>query len=103
VGRAALNRLLIGEAARQPGIQLRFGEACTAVSPADDRLVLNLAPRDAASAAGETAAGQAGPGQTGTLREVSLAPTIATDGAGSAVRASLAARGMIAVREEPLD
>jgi len=113
VGRAALNRLLIGEAARHPGIQLRFGEACTTVSPADDRLVLNPAPRDAASAAGQTAAAQSGPapagpapsgpGQSGTTREVPLAPTIATDGAGSAVRASLAAQGLIAVREEPLD
>src|SRR5690242_12557121 len=68
VGRAALNRLLIAEAARHPGITLRFGEACEAVSPARDLLVLQM-----------------------SRREVPLAPTIAADGAGSAVRASLAA------------
>ena len=78
VGRAALNRLLIDEAARLPGITLRFGEACTSVSPACDRLGLRR-------------------------HAVPLAPTIATDGAGSAVRASLTAQGLVASREEPLD
>ena len=102
VGRAALNRLLIDEAARQPGITLRFGEACAAISPARDRLVLNVAHSDRASAAG--APGQVRtPGQASTVREVPLAPAIATDGAGSAVRASLAAQGLIAVREDLLD
>ena len=105
VGRAALNRLLIDEAARQPGITLRFGEACAAVSPARDRLVLNVVHDDGPAAPGKVgAAAQAGaPGHAGMVREVSLAPTIATDGAGSALRASLAAQGLVAVREEPLD
>ena len=96
VGRAALNRLLIDEVARQPGITLRFGEVCEAVSPARGRLVLNVAR-------GDRAGGVVTPGEAGTRREVALAPTIATDGAGSAVRASLAAQALVAVREEPLD
>ncbi|HEY2590317.1 MAG TPA: NAD(P)/FAD-dependent oxidoreductase, partial [Steroidobacteraceae bacterium] len=96
VGRAALNRLLIDEAAGQPDITLRFGEACEAVSPARDRLVLNVLQGDRAGAVVR-------PGEASARREVSLAPTIATDGAGSAVRASLAAQELVAVREEPLD
>lgn len=95
VGRAALNRVLIGAAARQPGIALHFGETCTAVAPARDLLVLEVA---AGGAAAERSRAPAG-----TAREVPLAPTIATDGAGSAVRASLAAQGLLATREEPLD
>ncbi|MGH8220163.1 MAG: FAD-dependent oxidoreductase [Steroidobacteraceae bacterium] len=82
VGRAALNRLLIVEAARQPGITLRFDEACSSVSLAHDRLALRA---------------------LGVLREVPLAPAIATDGAGSAVRTSLAAQGLLTAREAPLD
>ncbi len=84
VGRAALNRVLIEECARRSGITLRFSEACAAVSLTRNRLVMREAGRE-------------------RRREVSLAPTIATDGSGSAVRASLAAQGLVAAREEPLD
>jgi kynurenine 3-monooxygenase len=84
VGRAALNRVLIEEAARLPGVTFHFGQSCSQVDPARD--VLTLADR----LSGETLA-------------VPLAPTIATDGAGSAVRASLAAGGYLSVREEPLE
>lgn len=72
VGRAALNRVLIEDAARWPTVALRFDEARSPVS-------------------------------LGREREPALAPIIATDGAGSAVRASLAAQGLISSREEPLD
>jgi len=40
---------------------------------------------------------------SGALHESALTPTIATDGAGSAVRASLAAAGLVSVHEEWLD
>lgn len=88
IGRGALNRLLIDEAARQAGITLRFGETCGSVSPARDRLVLHRL--------------RARP-EPGAAQEVPLAPTLATDGAGSAVRASLAAQGLVASHEEALD
>ncbi|MGH8261660.1 MAG: FAD-dependent oxidoreductase, partial [Steroidobacteraceae bacterium] len=72
IGRGALNRLLIEEAARHADITLRFAHACAGVP-------------------------------IGRESEAPLTPTIAADGAGSAVRASLAAQGLITVREEPLD
>lgn len=84
VSRADLNRALITAAAATPGVELRFGQQCLGVAPAYDTLLL----RDTASGAGYAAA---------------LGPTIATDGAGSAVRHSLAANGLIGVREERLD
>jgi len=82
IGRAALNRLLIGAAAREPDVTLRFGESCVSVSPARNTLAVRRAA---------------------TTREVPLAPTFATDGAASAVRSSLIAQGLAAVREESLD
>ncbi|HYM43968.1 MAG TPA: FAD-dependent monooxygenase, partial [Steroidobacteraceae bacterium] len=84
VGRADLNRILIEEALRHPGVTLRFSQQALSADVAGDRLRL----RDLAG---------------GAEREVALAPTIATDGAGSALRASLAAAGLLAVREEWLD
>jgi len=42
-------------------------------------------------------------GDSGREYQVPLGPTIATDGAGSAVRASLAAAGLVRVREDWLD
>ena len=84
VGRGALHRLLIEEAARFPGVTLRFGEICEGVS-------------------GESAALDVRDARSGHRREVPCAPTIAADGAGSAVRASLERRGSIRTREEPLD
>ena len=84
VGRADLNRLLIEEALRHPNVTVRFNQQCTGVDPGNNRLRL----RDAAS---------------GREYELELAPAIATDGAGSAVRTSLAAAGLATVHEHWLD
>src|SRR5439155_1072608 len=72
VGRAALNRVLIEEAARHAGVSVRFNQLCLGAEVGRDRLRF----RDEAS---------------GALHESALTPTIAADGAGSVVRASLAA------------
>jgi kynurenine 3-monooxygenase len=88
VGRAALNRLLIEEAAREPAVSLHFGESC-----------VGLAQNGPEGALGGLAL--SGPG--GVRTETAPTATVATDGAGSAVRAALAARGIASVREEPLD
>jgi len=84
VERAALNRLLIEEALRFPGLALRFNTLCNGADVPGDALQLH----DAAS---------------GRDYHAPLTPTIATDGAGSAVRASLQRAGLASVREEPLD
>ncbi|HLY51819.1 MAG TPA: NAD(P)/FAD-dependent oxidoreductase [Steroidobacteraceae bacterium] len=84
VGRADLNRLLIDQAVRHPGVTVHFSQQALDADPSRDRLRL----RDLTS---------------GAEREVALTPTIATDGAGSAVRASLAAAGLVGVREDWLD
>ncbi len=84
VGRGELNRVLIEEAVRHPRVTVAFNQQCLGADPS--RNVLRL--RDQL---------------TGSEREVTLTPTIATDGAGSAVRSSLAARGLMTVREEWLD
>jgi len=83
VARAALNRLLIEEAARYPTVTLHFYQAGAEL---DARGTLRL--RDAAS---------------GRLYDAPPVPTIAADGAGSAVRSSLSDAGLVAVREELLD
>lgn len=84
VGRADLNRVLIEEALRHANVTLRFNQQCTGVDTSANRLRLR-----------ETT--------SGAEQEVDLAPAIATDGAGSAVRASLAAAGLVTVREQWLD
>ena len=84
VGRADLNRVLIEAAARHAGVRVHFSQQCLGV----DLPAGQLALRDLAS---------------GREHSVPLAPTIAADGAGSAVRTSLAARGLLQVREEWLD
>jgi kynurenine 3-monooxygenase len=84
VGRGELNRVLIEEAVRHPGVTVAFNHQCLGADPA--RNVLRV--RDQL---------------TGGEREVALAPTVATDGAGSAVRSSLAASALVSVREEWLD
>jgi len=84
VGRADLNRVLIEEAARHAGVSVRFNQLCLGADVGRDRLRF----RDETS---------------GALHESALTPTIATDGAGSAVRASLAAAGLVSVHEEWLD
>ncbi len=83
VGRAALNRVLIEAAARLPQVRLHFDTTCTAVDPQSGCLHCV----DNRSGAAST--------HTGI--------TLATDGAGSALRGSLAQAGSIAVREQPLE
>ena len=78
VGRAALNRLLIEEAARYPTVTLRFDQRCDGL---DARGALRL--RDEVS---------------GRSYEAPEAPTIAADGAGSAVRASLSDASLLSAR-----
>jgi kynurenine 3-monooxygenase len=84
VGRAALNRALIEETARHRNVALEFGQTCIAADPSMGLLRF----RDEA---------------TGVEHEVELTPTIAADGAGSAVRSSLASAGYLEVREDWLD
>jgi kynurenine 3-monooxygenase len=84
VGRAELNRVLIDAAARHAGVAVHFSHACLGIDLAADRLLLR-----------ETL--------TGVQSAVALAPTIATDGAGSVVRAGLASAGVLAAREDWLD
>jgi kynurenine 3-monooxygenase len=85
VGRAALNRVLIEEAARYPTVSMRFEQTCVGADPG--RNVLRFR----------------GNGGSGTELEIPLTPTIATDGAGSAVRTSLATARQVVVREDWLD
>lgn len=82
VSRAALGRVLVEIAAETPGVALHFGENCIGVDVARDGLLFG--------------------DETRVRRRVPLVPTIAADGASSAVRAALAAAGAIAVREEML-
>jgi kynurenine 3-monooxygenase len=84
VGRAALTTLLIQDAGRYPNVTLNFGERCLGVNAHHN--VIRFCDDE--------------PDEP---YEVPLAHTIATDGAGSVVRASLAAEGLITAREEPLD
>jgi kynurenine 3-monooxygenase len=84
VSRADLNRVLIEEAALHPGVRLKFQHTCLAAQP--EAAALRF--RDAG---------------TGSECAVPIAPTFATDGAGSAVRSSLARPGLINVREDRLD
>lgn len=81
VSREALGCALI-EAAAADGVALHFGQQCVGVDLARDALLFGDSER--------------------VRRRVPLVPTIATDGAGSAVRAALAAAGAIQVREELL-
>lgn len=83
VSRAALNRVLI-DAAERCGVALRFSQTCVGLDTRADILRLRdtVAERD---------------------YEVTLAPTIGADGAGSVIRAHLAASGVAESREERLD
>ena len=83
IGRAALNRTLI-EAAERAGVELRFGQRCAGLDASGSQLLMH----DEASG-----------------RDYSLAagPVIAADGAGSAIRAALAAAGAASERIEPLE
>jgi kynurenine 3-monooxygenase len=84
VGRSELNKVLIEEAARHQDVTIRFNQTCLAVDPAQN--VLRF--RNEVS---------------GAQYAVELAPTIGTDGAGSAVRNSLLATNYLTVREDWLD
>ena len=84
VSRADLNRVLIEEAAQHPRVRLRFQQTCLGALP--EAGALRFRDED-----------------TGSECNVPIAPTFATDGAGSAVRSSLARAGLINVREEWLD
>jgi kynurenine 3-monooxygenase len=84
VGRADLNRVLIEAAAAHGNVSVHFNQQCLGV----DSHTRQLTFRDNVQ---------------GREYALPLAPTIATDGAGSAVRASLAAAGRLEVREDWLD
>jgi kynurenine 3-monooxygenase len=83
VGRAALNRVLIEAAAHYNTVTLRFNQTCIGAAP--DRNILRFR------------------GGGGTEYDTPLTPTIATDGAGSAIRTSLVAANHATVREAWLD
>jgi kynurenine 3-monooxygenase len=84
VGRAALTTLLIEAAGRYPNVTMNFGERCLGVSARHN--VIRFCDDE--------------PDEP---YELPLARTIATDGAASVVRSSLAAEHLITAREEPLD
>jgi kynurenine 3-monooxygenase len=84
VGRAALNRVLIEEAARHDNVEMLFEQTCIAAMPESN--VLRFHNR-----------------KDRTEYDEPLGPTIATDGAGSAVRTSLARTQQVTVREDWLD
>jgi kynurenine 3-monooxygenase len=83
VGRGALNRLLVEQAARYPNVTLRF-----------DQRVVGFAEHGALRLRDEI---------SGRAYEAPQVPVMAADGAGSAVRASLAALGRVSAREDLLD
>ena len=84
VSRGALNRVLIEAAAAYPNVEFKFGQLCLGFGIGKDVLEF----RDEA---------------TGRIHAAADQPSIATDGAGSAVRDALLAREVAQVREEPLD
>jgi kynurenine 3-monooxygenase len=84
VSRADLNRLLIETAATLPNVEFKFRQLCLGLAPGRNALEM----RDEAS---------------GRIYHTDPQPSIATDGAGSAVRDSLVAHEVSDVREEPLD
>jgi kynurenine 3-monooxygenase len=84
VGRAQLNTVLIEAAAQHAGVSVRFGQLCLGADFATGELHMRDLTREAAY-------------------RVPLAPAIAADGAGSALRASLIAAGIGQAREEWLD
>jgi kynurenine 3-monooxygenase len=82
ISRARLNNVLIEAAAAYPNIEMLFETRCLGFDPASAQLEL----QDAA----------------GATRRVTVQLLIAADGAGSAVRAALAAAGLVTVIETPL-
>jgi kynurenine 3-monooxygenase len=84
VSRGALNRTLIECAAAYPNVQFRFRQLCMGFGFGKEVLEF----RDETS---------------GHIYAAVAQPSIATDGAGSAVRDALLAREIATVREDPLD
>jgi kynurenine 3-monooxygenase len=84
VSRAALNRVLIEAADAFSNVTLRFGQSALGIAERGNAVTF----RDAAS---------------GRVYAAPVQPTIATDGAGSAIRHALETRGIARVREELLD
>jgi kynurenine 3-monooxygenase len=84
VGRAALNRVLIEAAAQHPQVQLRFDTTCTQLD----------APTGTLRGTVNT---------SGTEFSIAGSITVVTDGAGSALRHSLARAGQLSVSEQPLE
>jgi kynurenine 3-monooxygenase len=84
VSRAALNRVLVEEAARYGTVTMRFGQTCLGASTEYDiaRFRNNA---------------------DGSEYDILLTPTIATDGAGSAIRTSLDKTKQLTVHEDWLD
>jgi len=84
VDRAALNCALLDAVMRYPQVDVKFEQSCLGVNLEADALSFQDLP-------------------SGLNYEKPLTPTIASDGAGSAVRVSLAAARAISAREELLD
>ena len=84
VSRAELNRVLIAAAASHANVEFKFRQLCLGLASGRNALEM----RDEAS---------------GRIYHTEPLPSIATDGAGSAVRDSLVAHEVSDVREEPLD
>ena len=84
VGRADLNRVLLEQALRHAGVTVRFNQLCLGADLHAGQL--RLCDRE-----------------RGEEYAVPLAPTIASDGAGSAVRAALSDAGLVRAREDWLD
>ncbi len=83
ISRHGLNLALVEAAANQPGIEMRFDQVLTTISPATNTMFLRHGVSD-------------------NHYECGLTPTIATDGAGSAARLSLEAGGWLDSREDLL-
>jgi kynurenine 3-monooxygenase len=83
ISRERLNRILIESAAEHPNIELCFNTRCIDLDP--QRAALQL--RDEAG---------------GSVRSEPFELLLAADGAGSAVRSALSARGLMRVDERPL-
>jgi kynurenine 3-monooxygenase len=84
VSRERLNRILVEAAAESPGIELRFDTRCVELDAAGASVTL----RDE---------------HDGRTYQEPFEVLLAADGAGSAVRAALSARGMVQAHEQPLD
>ena len=82
IGRERLNRVLIDAAAGHPGIELRFDLRCTDVDAAAGSLQLRAA--------------------SGATHTEAFELLLGADGAGSAVRGALLARGLARVDQQPL-